>query len=228
MLVPIVLIFRLVHDWYDFRTSAPKPPILPAQVRVMCSASNAKVVVPVWSKKNGSFVDAWVSPEDEGRVAGAAKSWYLSNTGYVVAGSRSNGKYTLTYLHKIILDGGAGSHLNSDRLDNRRCNLVRVERSAKRVFEQKEFVIQTPHLQATNEFEEGVVDYPGEKRYQGFLVGKKPHGYGILYDGKHISVGEWADGQFSRGVLVVLRQEARRDERLSELRIQKMIFFDYL
>ena len=200
MLFPVLVIVQWLFDWGDFRAQAPRPPV--PQLRVsMCSGQSPRAVIPVWSKNASSFVDAWVSPEDEDRVRAAAKNWYLSNTGYVVSGSRSQGKYKLTYMQKIVIGGvGMVTHLNGDRLDNRRCNLINKQ--------PRDFIIHTPDLQATDLLNEGMVEYTDGKVYQGSLREKKPHGPGILYDHDKMSVGQWWRGVFQEGVMAVFRGNA--------------------
>jgi len=202
MLFPYVLLAQWLFDWGDFRSQAPRPPAVVPTLTSMCTGQSPRAVVPVWSKNASDFVDAWVSPEDEERVKAAAKNWYLSSTGYVVSGSRAQGKYRLTYLHKLVAGEGAkASHLNGDRLDNRRCNLVRKPPRG-------EFLIRTPDLQATDQLPEGRVEYADGKVYQGFLERRRPHGAGILYDGSKMSVGNWSQGTFQEGVMVVFRGNA--------------------
>ena len=53
-------------------------------------------------------------------------NWFLSKTGYAVGYVPVDGRHTLTYLHRLILQPGEGEqvdHVNGDPLDCRRANL---------------------------------------------------------------------------------------------------------
>lgn len=64
---------------------------------------------------------------DESNVPMLEKnSWCISNTGYAKRGTKSKGKTTIHYMHRVITGASEGEyvdHLNGNRLDNRRSNL---------------------------------------------------------------------------------------------------------
>jgi len=56
-------------------------------------------------------------------------NWFLSHSGYVVDHAPRNGRFTLTYLHRPVLDARPDrvvDHCNGDRLDTWRANLRRA------------------------------------------------------------------------------------------------------
>ena len=55
-----------------------------------------------------------------------AYNWFLSGTGYAVGFVPIDGKYKLTYLHRLLMNAQPGEivdHINGDVLNNRRDNL---------------------------------------------------------------------------------------------------------
>jgi hypothetical protein len=67
---------------------------------------------------------ALVDPADYDRFH--HHDWFYSKTGYAVGYVPVDGRYTLTYLHRLILQPGQDEqvdHLNGDPLDCRRANL---------------------------------------------------------------------------------------------------------
>jgi len=155
-----------------------------------------------------------VSPEDK-HLADNYK-WRISSSGYVVSSVRRQGEYKLTYLHKLVA-GTTAKHINSNRLDNRRTNLVETK-SRKRIFDQ-EFKINTvaPILdhtlvpsQAPNKSGHATVRYDNGKLYRGSFQNYKPHGFGMLLEDNDectkSSTGKWVDGILKWGIVVVFKQ----------------------
>lgn len=90
----------------------------------MTSLKEIYATVPV-RNLTGDVLKAKISPGDFGVVTQTAKSWRMSTSGYPIHVRRIGGKLTTVYLHKIIA-GGPARHINGDRLDNRRSNLLLV------------------------------------------------------------------------------------------------------
>lgn len=87
--------------------------------------------IPVYlPHKQGSLM-AKVSTEDYDKVIQVSTRWRRSSSGYPIAVKRENGKVQTTYLHKVIF-GDTARHVNGDRLDNTRENLVPSSRGQKR------------------------------------------------------------------------------------------------
>lgn len=176
-----------------------------------------------------------VSPED--RHLAEERSWRISSSGYVVSSSRKEGKYKLLYLHKLI-KGSSARHVNSNRLDNRRSNLVNTH-NRKRAFDmdQEELEIHTvaPILDHTMLPQESPCDadhvtvkYGNNKVYRGAFANHKPHGHGELYEENKSSLGLWKEGILVWGVVVVFKKlpewmdtprEARQIELIYPIRL---------
>jgi hypothetical protein len=170
-----------------------------------------------------------ISPED--RHLAEERPWRISSSGYVVSSSRKEGKYKLYYLHKLI-KGSSARHVNSNRLDNRRSNLVATS-NRKRSFDmsQEEIEIRTvaPLLDHTmvpqecpRDADHVTVKYGYGKIYRGAFANHKPHGHGELYEEDKSSVGLWKDGILIWGVVIVFKKlptwmEVPREARQIEL-----------
>lgn len=73
---------------------------------------------------------ALVSDEDYERVA--AYKWYLHSDGYAVRTVVVEGRKVKVLMHRFIMEAAPGEeidHINGNRLDNRRENLRRVNRT---------------------------------------------------------------------------------------------------
>jgi len=79
--------------------------------------------VPVALPNKTGFKMAWVSPEDFEVVVSCSTRWRLCSSGYPISVKRVGGKFVTTYMHKLIY-GGTAKHINGNRLDNRRGNLI--------------------------------------------------------------------------------------------------------
>lgn len=80
-------------------------------------------VIPVSLPKKNGTVFAKVSPDDYATIMSASNKWRLCYSGYPIFVKRKNDTFTTTYMHKLI-HGGSAKHINGDRLDNRRENLM--------------------------------------------------------------------------------------------------------
>lgn len=150
------------------------------------------VYIPV--KDGDNTIQTTIDASDEERVRAISSSWRLSSTGYVLAVKRSDGKMVTTYLHKAIA-GGKAKHINGDRLDNRRSNLLLLR-----------------------EDDEGVdIDVMGSPPqdiipvYVGDMKDKVPHGYGFMATEleTHVTheIGVWEEGYIVRGIQIMYAKQ---------------------
>lgn len=112
-----------LHEEIELYASKPMASFTPV--------SNSTRAVPVTLPRNQGLLHATVDAEDEAKVLGVAQDWFVSPSGYVYTTkrTRSNGLKTI-YLHKIIA-GGTAKHINGDRLDNSKSNLLLTRKQAK-------------------------------------------------------------------------------------------------
>lgn len=154
---------------------------------------------------NRGWVQATVSPQDYPALKDMP--WRVGSSGYPMYVKRVNKELTTIWMHKIVA-GGPATHLNGDRLDCRRENLIESARKPKweiktpdAVYDRiEEFQGDDPDLRVYRGFANV---HWGEKFYSGQIVFGKPHGFGNLYEpsGKHSS-GNWVNGHLHRGMVV--------------------------
>jgi hypothetical protein len=165
--------------------------------------------IQVRRPKNAGWVEATVSPEDYPVLTLPGMRWRLGSSGYPMFVKRVNKELTTIWMHKLVA-GGPASHINGDRLDCRRENLI--ESARKPAWE-----IKTPDAvyDRVEEFEGGDRDlrvytgfanihYEGGKFYSGQVVHGVPSGFGNLYEPekcKHSS-GNWIRGEMKKGMVV--------------------------
>jgi hypothetical protein len=132
-----------------------------------------------------------VSIEDYERIVAVRHTWRISSSGYAVGGKRIDGRNEVTYLHKLIF-GGTCTHINGDRLDNRRTNLTATPARRKKNMEIKS--LQTEPT-----------EYPDGKQFYGRVTLENvPEGFGMLVESNKRSLGWWRDGQFHSGIVMHL------------------------
>lgn len=165
--------------------------------------------IPVRLPKNQGWTEATVSPEDHAALTAPGMRWRLGSSGYPMYVKRVNKELTTIWMHKLVA-GGPATHVNGDRLDCRRENLVESSRKPR-------FEIKTPDA-AYDQLEEydwcdrdlryysgfANIHYEEGKFYSGQVVYGVPHGFGSLYEprpGKHTS-GEWTNGEMRKGMVV--------------------------
>lgn len=165
--------------------------------------------IPVRLPKNAGWVQATVSPEDYPNLSKPDMRWRLGSSGYPMYVKRINKQLTTIWMHKLVA-GGPSTHVNGDRLDCRRENLVDSARKSR-------FEIKTPNAawDRTEEFDwcdrdlryySGFanISYSHGKFYSGQVVYGIPNGFGNLYEpalGRHTS-GEWVGGNVVKGMTV--------------------------
>lgn len=205
------MLLALLGNYLELRSQQPTVHVAPL-VGLPSSMNNTSFVrLPLEGKSGSHKLYAVISPEDSDRVNKIARSWNLSSSGYVVAGTRDpiTKRYRLWYLHKLISHGETTKHINGDRLDNRRSNLMpslpRGKRSPAvlRIAPScMDACIDVKNCPESASFV--CVEYDEGKRYSGGILRYKPKGYGTLYEfnSNTLSVGYWDDGQLHNGMVI--------------------------
>lgn len=81
-------------------------------------------LVQVTLPKNQGLVYAIIDADDIRKVVNTSEEWFINPAGYVFTIKRNrNDKLKYIYLHKLIA-GGTAKHINGDRLDNKKSNLM--------------------------------------------------------------------------------------------------------
>lgn len=162
---------------------------------------------------------AMVDAEDYDRLVSLSNNWRVDTKGYVVSSTRVGQKFTRLYLHREVL-GKTGTHVNGDRLDNRKKNLVESTKKRKSFGaheNEREFKIQkidcSPQkfhcedpLLPTISNENATVYYNG-KAYVGKVERGIPHGCGQLYeqDEHKLTIGTWDRGVIVDGLIIAYK-----------------------
>lgn len=174
--------------------------------------------VPVSISKNGGFEYAKVSVEDYPRIVGLSPTWRKSSSGYAIHVKKpeiDGAPISTTYMHKIVF-GSQAKHINGDRLDNRRENLVLSTRKRKYPVPLKEeFVLHTPRFMTFEActYDENDPDLKhingyaivkfGEKTYSGEVRNGEPCGYGMITQNQdpYDMCGIWSKGKLETGII---------------------------
>lgn len=166
------------------------------------------------------MVYAKIDPEDYDRMMGISTTWKLSPSGYAFVCKRTgdNKDQTKTiYLHREIY-GNQARHVNGDRLDNRRCNLVLSTRKLTRPQTVAEdFVLHQVRMMTTscctyNEDDPvlprvngyAIIKMKNNKIYSGEVVDGQPKGYGMISingDAPYDMTGLWENGHLISGII---------------------------
>jgi len=189
----LLVIKSLINNYVDLKMASIE----------MAEASQEYTTVDVRDLKNNCTLTAKISPLDYRIVTDPQYRWRLHSSGYAV----SSKKKKSVYMHSLIF-GGMATHVNGDRLDNRRSNLVKSSRDKVKT---SDFIIRGPRayyeyqhddpdLTYLNQF--SVVHYPDNKTYSGELKNGRPHGNGVLTTGEYDLVGNWKEGCIERGIQV--------------------------
>jgi hypothetical protein len=155
-------------------------------------------------KDGSSHRYAMVCPQDLPIIEDTSKNWRLSSTGYVLAVKRNNGKVETSYLHKIIA-GGPAKHINGNRLDNRRSNLLLLRDDGTAAD------IEVMDVQETE-----CNTSPYDEIHPVFVGDTKdgqPNGYGLLATEleTHVTheIGVWENGLLVQGMQVMYTRTCR-------------------
>jgi hypothetical protein len=176
--------------------------------------------IPVLMHNQAGAVDAKLDPEDYEKVIDFAKVWRLTTNGYARTTKNIDGQFKMFYMHSLIA-GDRARHINGDRVDNRRKNLVTI--SKKRVNDDlppNDYKISRPtviseecmefhHEESTLPFHTGyaIIHYKKGKHYSGSVTYGIPEGYGVLYEEEcqRQSMGMWRDGRMEEGMVLHYR-----------------------
>lgn len=150
--------------------------------------------------KFGHDLKTLVSPEDYDRLIRIAPVWSVSSNGYVVVSKREEGRSKTKYLHKIVMNGCPARHINGDRLDNRRSNLLHLQWKPKSSIPEQFDAADVPNDEIVENAEVAYDD--GKKRYFGRLEQGRPEGFGILEEPFKTSIGWWKRGAYVKGMLL--------------------------
>lgn len=138
---------------------------------------------------------AVIYQNDKPLIDSISGAWRLSSTGYVLAVKRVNGKIETSYMHKILA-GGPAKHINGDRLDNRRSNLLLLRNDG--AMADIEVIEAEDSSSCTN------IPLPS---FVGELKDGQPHGYGLLATQLEThtthEIGIWEHGKLMKGVQVI-------------------------
>lgn len=153
-----------------------------------CPRNESACEIPIRHPHSSTDEFALVSPEDYAQLVAIAPVWRVSSSGYVISKKRG----VNTYMHKVVLQGQRGRHINGNRLDNRRCNLRTSPLPLRKAI--LDF-LDSPQG-------EGVCEYGDTKRYEGSFAQWKPHGFGTLYETDKQTIGWWQKGALYTGIVM--------------------------
>lgn len=208
-------LLSLSSNYFELRSASEDflpTPIHRIVVPDRCIFNMSFCEIPVKLPNTQSQVMTTVSPEDHDRLVKIAPTWRMNNNGYVVTSKRLEGKYRLVYMHKLVA-GGPAKHLNGDRMDNRRENLIPAK-------PRRPFIELTPldlnsgHplLDFVQNAEEAMIaepqgkystiTYSNGKSYSGETHNGLPHGLGTFVERDRTSFGWFLYGQFKSGCVL--------------------------
>lgn len=230
-IVQIAIIKSLINNYIDLRMAAIDMASVANENTSPTFAETSwtspyKIVKVLLPRKTDQHVFAKVSPEDYEKVTRISKEWRKSSSGYAihVVKSEENPKSFKTfYMHRVIF-GAQAKHVNGDRLDNRRENLVYSRRKRKicAIDTSEEdldldFEIKGPRVVdiqfcTFSHNDTALYDHTGyavvkyeDRMYSGMVKSGIPHGYGKVCTGSTSSyemIGNWVEGKIDLGIMV--------------------------
>lgn len=197
----LIVLTNVLGDVYSSR-AAMLETVAENAVRQMDISPTNHTQIPL---ANGKY--ALVSPEDYSTLMDMNVNWKVSSSGYPIYVKRLKTKSKTFYMHRLIKQTPC-RHLNGNRLDNRRENLVPSYRNASK--DTEDFLVKLPEEDAPIfdyrcpilKQTDGVVkvSYEDGRVYEGSVKKGIPHGYGELSAMNLKTVGEWADGVVRKGL----------------------------
>lgn len=207
-------LFTVMQTFFELRTMNPADSQEFVGARQECilntmSPSDSFCIIPARLNNTKTLVNALVSQEDYEKLTTISEIWYVSSSGYVVSSKRENGKYKRTYMHRVIM-GTTARHINGDRLDNRRNNLVNISRKRPIDKINKDFKLHTvfpAEMLSTDcipkDGENVIIHYKNEEKiYSGEIRNFLPHGFGMLTETQKSCLGWWIQGIFEKGIIM--------------------------
>lgn len=88
--------------------------------------------IPVLLHNKAGEKLAKLDPEDYDKVMNFANVWRLTTNGYARTTKQIDGKFKMFYMHSLVF-GDRARHVNGDRLDNRKHNLVAVSKKEEEI-----------------------------------------------------------------------------------------------
>jgi hypothetical protein len=184
--------------------------------------------IPVRLPNNKGWVYATVSPEDHAALSAPEMRWRMGSSGYPMFVKRVNKELTTVWMHKIVGQGPA-THINGDRLDCRRENLIPSARKSPFELKTPESVWDTVEEFDWNDRDLRLytgfanVSYDEGKTFSGQVVHGIPHGFGTLYEPvpRKQSSGNWVEGQLKLGMVTEFEYMPRADGRVKHIQLIK-------
>jgi hypothetical protein len=197
-------LLSLGSNYIELRTETPH--FRAIQLPDSCMISNASFCeISVRMPKTNTETITIVSPEDYRRLLNISENWRVNTRGYVVTSSRPNGKYRMTYMHKEVA-GHTATHLNGDRLDNRRANLVPSKPRSPPIMVSRppimDHIYNVADLTRPDSETHQTIQYTNGKVYSGEIHNGIPHGLGTLIEKDRSTFGWFLFGQFRSGIVL--------------------------
>lgn len=207
--------------------ATPASPMMSSLVKITTNGNK----IPVRLPNNRGWVEAIVSPEDFPNLSGPDMRWRLGSSGYPMFVKRVNKQLVTVWMHKLVA-GRPATHINGDRLDCRRENLIPSCRKSP-------FEISTrPGIgEEAQEYDwcdrdlrfysgPASITYDEGKVFVGHVVHGIPHGFGTLYEPatSKISAGDWIEGVLKKGM--VTEHEYLPRAQWSERRVKRIQLID--
>lgn len=162
--------------------------------------------IPVRLANNQGWVEAIVSPEDYPDLTKPDMRWRMGSSGYPMFVKRVNKELTTVWMHKLV-GRGPSTHINGNRLDCRRENLIPSARKSPFELKTPESLWDTVEDFDWNDrdlrFYTGFanITYDQGKTYSGQVVHGIPHGFGTLCEPYKKSTGNWVEGHMKLGMV---------------------------
>lgn len=208
-------LLALSSNYLELRSASDE--ILPSIVhRIVlperCFANMSYCEIPVKVPKTETQIMTSVSPEDHAMLKSISPVWRMNSSGYVICSKRSDGKYRLVYMHRVVA-GGPAKHLNGDRLDNRRENLIPTKprrpfiqlspldlHSSHPLGDVARTVEEAMSIEPIGKY--STITFLDEKLYSGEIHNSLPHGFGTLLEKNRSCFGWFLNGRFKSGVVL--------------------------